>query len=91
VQLTVVNPSANVDPEAGEQTAATDPSTMSGAVMVYVATAPDELVASRGPTLSRSARAGPVVSSTVITYVPVDVLPRVSEAEHVTCVSTSNG
>ncbi len=72
-QVTLVVPSGKVEPEAGEQVAATEPSTMSVAEAEKVAIAPDGPVASR--VISEgTVTVGGVVSTTVILKLPVPVL-----------------
>ena len=66
VQVTVVSPNANVDPDTGVQFAIPSPSTMSlVAGEVYVTTAPANEVASIGLTSAWKAMIGAVVSCTV--------------------------
>jgi hypothetical protein len=86
--VTVAGPSANVDPLAGVQAAATPPSTRSLAVAVNVKIAPAALVASTvafGGTVS----VGGVVSRTITVNVPVPVLPWLSTLRHDTVVVPS--
>jgi hypothetical protein len=87
VQVTVVAPRANSDPEAGVQTGVTDPETASDAVAgVYETAAPEGPVAS-AVTGEGRARVGAVVSRTV-TVKPADtVLPAASVAVQVTVVA----
>lgn len=87
VHMTVVVPIAKVEPEGGLQAAATCPSTRSLAETEYVATAPDEPVASI--VMFGSAEiAGGVVSWTLTLKVAgVAALPCESVAEQVTVVT----
>jgi hypothetical protein len=86
--VTVVVPSGNVLPEAGVHVAGTGPSIASVAVAVNVTTAPAVLVA--GVVMfAGSVSTGPAVSCTVTVKLPVDSLPHVSLAEHVTIVVPS--
>src|SRR3990172_591438 len=81
-QSTVVEPSGNVEPEAGEHDGATSPSTRSVEVAEYVTEAPDADVASAVISDGRLS-VGPVVSTTFTINEPVDVFPAVSVAEHI--------
>src|SRR3989304_1272741 len=87
-QSTVVEPSGNVEPEAGEHDGATSPSTRSVAVAEYVTEAPDADVASAVISDGRLS-VGPVVSTTFTINEPVDVFPAVSVAEQSTVVEPS--
>src|SRR3989304_3235465 len=87
-QSTVVEPSGNVEPEAGEHDGATSPSTRSVAVAEYVTEAPDADVASAVISDGRLS-VGPVVSTTFTVNEPVDVFPAASEAEQSTVVEPS--
>ena len=84
-QVTVVVPTAKVEPEAGEQVVANAPSTMSEADALKVAVAPDELVASF-VMLAGTVTTGEVVSRTVMVKILLPVLPATSVAEQVTVV-----
>src|SRR5919108_428978 len=88
LQLTVVEPSANVAPLAGVQVTATGPSMASVADAVYVKTAPVAPVASTvafaGPVTT-----GPVVSVTVTVNDAEPLLLFESTAVHVTVVAPS--
>src|SRR5262245_30421324 len=87
VQLTVVSPMGNVDPEAGAQFTATDPSTRSLAVgFEYVTSAPDADVASTEMSAGTPAMDGGVVSWTVILKDLLAELPCESVALHSTVV-----
>ena len=72
--VTIVVPSPNVEPLAGEQTAGRGPSALSFAVAVNITTAPLGLVASAVMS-SGTCRSGGVVSPTVTLNEPVAVLP----------------
>src|SRR5687767_4740718 len=68
LQVTVVEPSPKVEPDAGVQVAMPSPSTASCvAGAVYVATAPALLVASNGPSSPCGSMVGAVVSITLRT------------------------
>jgi hypothetical protein len=87
VQVTVVEPNANVDPDGGVQVTGRDPSTMSVAVgLVNVTIAPLPLVASTVGLPGVPAMVGGVRSRIVTVNVLVPVLPAVSVAEQVTVV-----
>jgi hypothetical protein len=88
VQLTVVVPSANVEPEAGVHTGVTAPSTRSMADDAYVTTAPLALVAVAA-IVAGTASVGGVVSTTVTAKLPLAVLPWVSELVQLTLVVPS--
>jgi hypothetical protein len=85
VQLTVVVPIGNVDPEAGVQITATGPSIASRADALKVAIAPAGLVAAR-VSFAGSVRTGAVLSPTATVKVPEAVFPAASVAVHVTVV-----
>ena len=85
VQRTVVLPMENVLPEAGTHTGVTVPSTMSVAVAVNDATAPEGPVASRTWSPGTVTDGG-VVSTTVTSNEPAAVFPRGSVAVQVTVV-----
>src|SRR3954468_6239295 len=88
VHETVVVPSGNVEPDAGEQSGVTAPSTRSLAVAVYVTTVGDVASTTIG---AGSVSAGAVVSVTTMSKVWVPTLPCESVAVHVTGhVPTSN-
>ncbi len=87
-QVTVVVPSANVEPEAGEQVTGRERSTRSVAVGVKPAAAPEELVAST-VMLDGNVSAGGVISLTVTVNDAVPVLSDESVAEQVTVVVPS--
>jgi anaerobic selenocysteine-containing dehydrogenase len=84
-QETVVGPIGNVEPEAGVQVTATEPSTRSEAETVNFATAPlllvVEMVMSAGTLM-----VGGVLSTTVTLNEADAALPALSFTEHVTCV-----
>jgi hypothetical protein len=88
VHVTVVVPTPNVKPDAGEQVMPTLPDTTSVALAAYVAVAPAGLVA---PTVNDagSVSAGAVVSCTVTSKLAWPVLPAASVAEQVTVVEPS--
>src|SRR6266540_1944940 len=88
LHVTVVVPSANVEPLAGEQTTGRGPSALSDAAAVNVTTAPLGLVASAVMS-SGTSRSGGVVSPTGTLNEPVAVLPVESLAVHVTGVVPS--
>ena len=73
-QLTVVEPSGNVEPEAGEHVGVMLPSTISDAVAEYVTGAPAADVASAVISDGRFS-VGPVVSTALIPNEAVSVLP----------------
>jgi hypothetical protein len=85
VQVTVVEPSAKVEPDAGTQTGVIAPSTVSLAVALKLTTAPDEEVASSvmsdGTLIS-----GSVVSCTITLNDADALLPAASVAVQVTVV-----
>src|SRR5512141_1718174 len=72
--VTVVVPSANVEPDDGVHEGVIDPSTMSFAVALKVATAPAALVASRVMS-SGAVTTGAVVSVMLTVNSPVDSFP----------------
>jgi hypothetical protein len=82
---TVVVPTANVEPEAGLHVTAVEPSTMSVADAENATAAPAGLVAST-VLFDGSVNTGAVVSETVMSNEPDDVLPCASVDEHVTVV-----
>ena len=84
-QLTVVVPSGNVEPEAGEQVGFIVPSTRSLADALKETSAPLGPVAS-AVMLEGTATAGAVVSCTVILKLPLEELPCASVAEQLTAV-----
>lgn len=86
VQLTVVAPSGNVEPEAGVQLAEIVPCTGSVAVTVKVTTAPEELVASALMFPGRLRVGRP---DTVTVKLPVALFPALSVAVQVTVVVPS--
>ena len=89
LQVNVVWPSANVEPEGGLQVAVTGPSTTSlAAGVAKVTTAPAGPVASTDATVGVSTLGG-VVSWTVTLKPPVAMLPAVSAAEQDTAVVPS--
>jgi len=73
-QFTVVVPSANVLPEAGEQPTGTDPLTASEADAVKDTTAPEGPVASTVTSLGND-KDGAVVSTTLTLKLPCPVFP----------------
>jgi hypothetical protein len=83
---TVVEPIGNLEPDAGLQVTARDPSTRSSAFAVKTTTAPEgsEAVVEMS---GGSRRVGAVVSTTVTSRVFVPVLDRLSDAVHVTLVT----
>lgn len=83
--MTVVVVIGNVLPDGGAHTTVTVRSTMSVAVAVKVATAPDGPVASKVISAG-TVKVGAVVSCTVTVKLPLVVLPRVSDAEQLTVV-----
>jgi hypothetical protein len=85
VQLTEVDPRANVVPEAGEQTGVTEPLTMSVAVAANVTAAPAGPVAS-AVMADGTVSAGAVVSTTLIRMLPLAELLAASVAEQLTVV-----
>ena len=84
-QVTVVVPSGKVEPEAGEQVAATEPSTISVAEAEKLATAPEGPVASR-IILAGTVTVGGVVSTTDTLKLALPVFPDASVAEQLTVV-----
>src|SRR5436305_6294005 len=89
VHSTVVFPSGNVEPDAGEQVTGTEPSTASTAVTLYVTTESVEMM--RGGRFNT----GPTVSLTKMLNVPsatgfpnpsLRIAPRLSVTSHVTTV-----
>lgn len=87
VQLTNVDPSTKVDPEAGTHVTVTGPSTASFAVTgAYVTTAPIAPVASAFTAIAGTPITGPTVSLTVTVNVALAECPRVSLLVHVTVV-----
>jgi hypothetical protein len=87
-QLTVVVPSANVEPEAGEQLGVSAPSTRSAADAEYVTAAPDAPDAS-WPNDAGTVSTGAVVSTTVTSNAPLLTLLWLSVALHPTEVVPS--
>ena len=87
-QLTMVVPTANVLPDAGEQRTFTLPSTRSAADVVKSTIAPDGPVASR-VIAAGSVNTGGVVSRTVIVKDGAATFPVASLAEQVTVVVPS--
>lgn len=85
LQETVVVPTGNVEPEAGEHVTGRVPSTVSVAVALNSTTAPSPPAASR-VTLVESLSAGGVVSTTLTWKVPLAELERESDDVHVTVV-----
>ena len=88
VHVTVVGPSGKVDPLAGVQLTARDPSTRSVAVAVKLNAAPVTLVAST-VAFAGTVTTGPVVSVTVTMKVAAPLLPFVSVAVQLTVVGPS--
>lgn len=84
-QLTVVVPIGNVEPEAGEQIAAREPSTRSLAEAVKLTGAPEAFNAAT-VMLEGNINAGGVVSTTVTVKLAVPVFPCVSVAVQLTVV-----
>jgi len=82
-QVTVVEPKANVEPDAGEQFGASGPSTLSTAETVKLAIAPAGPVASRVMSPG-TVTTGGVLSWTVTEKVPLKALPALSFAEQET-------
>jgi hypothetical protein len=90
VQVTVVTPTGNVDPEAGEQATAASPVHESVAVGVANSTAASHCpVGASASTLAGQAIAGPVVSATVTAKEQEAELSAVSVAVQVTVVVPS--
>ena len=88
-QMTVVVPSAKVEPEAGTQTGVRVPSTMSVALALKVTAAPEGPVAS-ATMLAGTVTVGGVVSTTKTAKLSgSDVLPAASVAVQSTCVAPS--
>ena len=85
VHVTGVAPTANVDPDAGEQTTGRAPSTISTADAVNVTSAPTKLVA-RVLTFAGVVRTGGVVSTTVTVSEAALWLAWASIAVHVIAV-----
>src|SRR6266850_5684233 len=85
VHVTVVVPSAKIDPLAGVQPAATAPSRMSAAVATNVSGAPAALSASI-VAFAGTVTTGAVVSRTVTVKLFVPVFAWLSVATHVTVV-----
>jgi hypothetical protein len=83
LQLTVVVPSANVDPDGGVHVTTGTPSTASLAVAPYVTTAPDPLVASAVMSAG-TVRVGAVVSTTWTSNAALAGLPAASVAVQLT-------
>jgi hypothetical protein len=85
---TVVDPIANVEPDEGVHDGVMVPSTLSNADTAEpkLTVAPAALVARALNGWNGTLRKGAFVSCTVIVNVRVAVLPRVSDAEHVTVV-----
>jgi hypothetical protein len=85
---TVVDPIGNVEPDEGVHDGVMVPSTVSDADTAWpkVTDAPAALVARASNGWNGTLRNGAFVSCTVIVNVRVAVLPRVSDAEHVTSV-----
>lgn len=82
---TTVVPTGNCDPEAGEHSTGTLPSTRSMAVGSNVTTAPEALVAET-TTSSSPSSSGPAVSVTVTVNVPSTLWPKLSVAVQTTSV-----
>jgi len=85
VQVTLVAPTGNVDPEAGLQSGVIEPSTRSVADSVNVTTAPGEPLACT-VMAEGTVTLGALVSWTVAWKEPVAVLPWLSVAEQLTVV-----
>ena len=83
MQATVVTPSGKIEPETGEHSGATAPSTRSAAEAAKTTAAPAGEVASC-VVVSGTVRAGPVVSVTTMSKLWVPTLPCESVAVHVT-------
>jgi hypothetical protein len=79
-QVTVVEPKAKVEPDAGEQFGASGPSTLSTAEAVKLAIAPAGPVASRVISAG-TVTTGGVLSWTVTEKAPLKALPALSFAE----------
>src|SRR5215208_1885234 len=89
VQLTVVVPNGNVEPEAGVHSGVTEPSTKSVAVAAaaaYVTVAPCGLVASAAGGADGSVNFGGVVSCTMTLNEPSALFPDASVAVQLTVV-----
>jgi hypothetical protein len=87
VHVTVVCPTGNVAPEAGEQAGVIEPSTRSVAETPEKGTAaPPDPLASKGPMFAGTWTIGPNVSLTVTVKVSDAVLPCASTAVHLTTV-----
>jgi len=85
VQVTVVGPTGNVEPDGGLHVTGRGPSTRSIAFAANVTTAPLGPVAS-AVTLAGTVSAGGVVSTTVTVKLALAVLPAISLAAQVTVV-----
>jgi hypothetical protein len=88
VTVTIVVPSANTEPEAGELLVATLPLTASVALVVKLTVAPLPLIASV-VMFAGTVMTGPLVSRTVTVNVPLDEFPAASTAVTVTVVVPS--
>ena len=85
-QVTVVVPSGNVEPDAGEQEAATEPDTVSVAEAEKLTTAPEGPVAST-VILAGTVTVGGVVSTTDTLKLALPVFPAASVAEQLTAAA----
>jgi hypothetical protein len=88
VQLTVVAPRENTEPEVGPQSATAFGSTVSVAILVKITKAPNLLVASVLK-LAGMVRTGGVISLTVTGKLPLLEFPAASVAVHITRVVPS--
>jgi hypothetical protein len=88
VQVTVVTPTGNFVPEAGSQSAGSEPSTASVAETVNVSVLPNGSVVVSAM-LAGTVTTGPVVSTTVTWNAAVEVFPAASLAVQLTVVVPS--